>query len=147
MLAKTNNKIIYPELCYKIYGLCYKVHNELGRYCKEIQYPDALEQYFQTEKIIYHRELELTLDINPGQIKRNRVDFMVCNKILIDTKAKRIITREDYFQAKRYLIASGLKLLLIVNFQEKYLKPKRVLNPKTQEKIDYSPNSQISRFA
>lgn len=43
-------KIIHKELSYKITGLLFKVHTELGRYCREKQYGDALEKLFTTEK-------------------------------------------------------------------------------------------------
>jgi GxxExxY protein len=122
------SKIIYPELCYKLYGLFYKVHNDLGRYYKEKQYADALEELLKENNIKYNREFELTFNFHNKEIKRNRVDFLIDNRLLIDTKAKRIIDKSDYFQAKRYLVASDLKLLLIVNFREKYIKPKRILN-------------------
>ena len=122
------SKIIYPKLCYKLYGLFYKVHNDLGRYYKEKQYADALEELLKEENIKYNREFELTFNFKNKEIKRNRVDFLIGNRLLIDTKAKKFIDKSDYFQAKRYLTASDLKLLLIVNFREKYIKPKRILN-------------------
>lgn len=53
---------------------------------------------------------------------------MVDDKVILDIKAKRIIIKEDYFQMKRYLAASGKKLGIIVNFHQKYISPKRVLN-------------------
>jgi GxxExxY protein len=130
---KDKSKIIYAELCYKLYGLFYEVHNSLGRYCKEKQYADALEKLLNRENIKYNREFELTFNIAKEEIKRNRVDFLIDNRLLIDTKAKKFIDKSDYFQAKRYLIASDLKLLLIVNFREKYIKSKRILNTLVNE--------------
>ncbi len=50
------NKIIYPELSYKITGLCYKVQNELERFCREKQYSDALEIKLKQNNIKYERE-------------------------------------------------------------------------------------------
>ncbi|MEW6407258.1 MAG: GxxExxY protein [Patescibacteria group bacterium] len=133
MRINTNAKIIYPKLCYQLYGLFYQAHNELGRYCTEKQYADALELLFKKNHILYQRELELTINFSQGNIKRNKVDFLIDNKILVDIKAKKLITKEDYFQAKRYLAASDLKLLLIVNFRERYVEPKRVLNSMAKE--------------
>ena len=40
-------KVLYPELSYLIYGLCYKIHNELGRYRNEKQYADDFENLFR----------------------------------------------------------------------------------------------------
>jgi len=127
------SKIIHPKLYYKLYGLFYKVHNDLDRYYKEKQYADTLEELLEEENIKYNREFELTFNFNKKEIKRNRVDFLVDNRLLIDTKAKKFINKSDYFQAKRYLAASDLKLLLIVNFREKYIKPKRILNTLVNE--------------
>jgi len=50
------------------------------------------------------------------------------DKVLVDLKTKPFIEKEDYYQMKRYLVASGKKLDLIINFRQKYLAPKRILN-------------------
>ncbi|MBI2050089.1 MAG: GxxExxY protein [Candidatus Staskawiczbacteria bacterium] len=121
----TNNKIIYPVLSYKITGILFSTHNELDRYCKEKQYQDLFEDKLRREKINYEREKKIL--ISPG-ICGNQVDFCVENKILIDFKAKKYLTKEDYYQMKRYLTAAKMKLGLVVNFRDRYLKPKRILN-------------------
>ena len=59
--------------------------------------------------------------------RTNIVDFVVESKILIDFKAKPVITKEDYYQMNRYLDASGCNLGMIVNFRNKFPKPIRVI--------------------
>lgn len=121
----TNNmtrttELIYPKLSYQIVGLCFKVHNEPGRYCREKQYADLFEKMIRRENFKYKRELMIG---DSGNI----VDFIVEGKILLELKAKRIITKADYIQTQRYLQETNLILGMIVNFRQKYLVPKRVI--------------------
>lgn len=119
-------EIIYPELSYKIVGILYAVHNELGRFRSEKQYGDAIERYLKEFGIPYEREKVLPVDF-PGEHRgRNKVDFVIADKILLEIKAKRFITKEDYFQAKRYLSASKKRLAILVNFRSRYLSPRRI---------------------
>lgn len=121
------SRLILPELSYKITGLCFKVHRELGRFCRERQYADSLEELLKEDKFNYKREFEIS-NLEPTSPRGNKVDFLIENEILIDLKAKNFITKEDYLQMRRYLIAANLELGLIVNFRNAHLKPKRVLN-------------------
>ena len=123
-----NSKVIFPELSYKICGLCFKVHNKLGRFRNEKQYADALEDILKESKISHIRELPLPDSFNGERKRRNIPDFIIENKIVVDFKAKRIITKEDYFQMRRYLASSKYRLGIIINFRQKVLSPKRVLN-------------------
>ena len=123
-----STKIIYPELSYKINGILFEVHNKLGRFCSEKQYNDTIEILLKENKITHEREKDLAFYLKEQTIGGNRVDFCIENEILLDSKAKRYITREDYRQMKRYLEATGLKLGIIVNFRETSVRPKRVIN-------------------
>lgn len=115
-----NGGLIYPELSYDITGICFKVHNELGRYCREKQYCDRLEELFNIKKISYVREKEIG---DSG----NRIDFICNDKILLEIKAKRAIIKEDYWQVQRYLQSADIKLGLLINFRRRYLTPKRII--------------------
>jgi len=123
-----SNNVLHPELSYKICGLCFSVHNKLGRYRNEKQYSDALESSLKENKIIYVREKSLPISFVGEAERRNIPDFIIEDKIIVDLKAKRLITKEDYFQMKRYLASYGKKLGLIVNFRQTYLLPKRIVS-------------------
>ena len=125
-MTRMGQKLIYPELSYRINGILFEVHNELGRYCKEKQYRDCLEQKLKNNGLRFEREKKLPINKEVGG---NQVDFCVENKILLDCKAKNFLTKEDFYQMLRYLKAAKMKLGFIVNFRNKYLKPKRILNP------------------
>ncbi|MFC1612458.1 GxxExxY protein [Patescibacteria group bacterium] len=121
------NKILHKELSYKITGLCFKTQNELGRFCREKQYADKLEEFLVHSGINYKRECEIK-KLNISSPDGNRVDFLIENKVILDLKAKKFITKEDYFQMQRYLQSANLELGLIINFRNTYLKAKRILN-------------------
>jgi len=116
----TENKIIYPELSYKIVGVCFDVHNELGRFAREAQYANLLEERFKESRLEYKREFLID---ETG----NRVDFIVDDLIVLELKAKTTLLKTDYYQTQRYLQALDKKLGLLINFRCRYLKPARVL--------------------
>lgn len=127
MLIKPE-KVLYPELSYEICGLLYAVHNELGTERSEKSYADAFEQKLIQKNITYTREKGLPVSFDGERERRNVPDFTIKGIIILDCKAKRMLTKEDYFQMRRYLAASCMKLGLVVNFRQKYLYPKRVLH-------------------
>ena len=128
-----DKKIIYPELSYQINGVLFAVHNQLGRFCNEKQYSDAIENCLQKIKLEYKREVVLPPSFENEQQGRNRIDFVIGDKIILEVKAKRILEKVDYYQALRYLGAYNKKLAIVVNFRDKYLKPKRIINSVAQE--------------
>ena len=124
-MIRMPEKIIYPELSYKITGLLFKAHNQLGRYCKEKQYQDIIEELFKKRNVNFEREKEIPISEN---VCGNKADFIIENKIILECKAKSFITKQDYYQLLRYLKTSDMRLGLLVNFRNRHLRPKRILN-------------------
>lgn len=121
-------KVVYKDLSYKITGLLFETHKNLGRYRNEKQYADYFEGLLKKRGVNYEREYKFNdHQYGKGQI-RCICDFIIENKIILEFKAKDHISKIDYFQTKRYLVTLNLKLAVIVNFRQPRLVPKRILN-------------------
>ncbi len=82
-------RIIEKELSYEIVGICFDVHNELGRFLREKQYADELEKRFLQKGMKYEREILLN-KICKSNIEGNKVDFLIENRIVLEVKSKEI---------------------------------------------------------
>jgi GxxExxY protein len=112
--------IIHPELSFKINGILFKVRREMGKYKNEKQYCDAIEQEMKCASINYEREKRLDI--------RNKIDFLVEGEIILEIKAKPVLTKSDYYQVRRYLDIIKKKLGVLVNMRNYPVHPKRILN-------------------
>lgn len=117
---KVSEKVLHPELSYKITGILFDVHNELGPYSREKQYGDLIEEKLKNYDLPYERKLSI------GD-NGNVLDFIVDKKIILELKTVRILTREHYRQIQNYLQQTGLDLGLLVNFRSRYVKPSRII--------------------
>ena len=129
--TNTNSKLIYPELSYILNGICFDIHNLLGRFAREKQYCDPLEEKLKEAKISHEREYRTG---NAGNI----IDFLIDDQIIIEAKSKRLILKEDFYQTQKYLQSLDKKLALLVNFRNRYLKPIRVIKIDTSAKTKFA---------
>ena len=114
------SELYFPELSYLIVGICFNAQNKLGRFAREAQYGDFIENELAEKNIKYVREYPI-----PGT--KDRVDFLIDKKIIVELKSKRYILKKDYSQIQRYLHALDIKLSLLVNFQNRHLRPIRIV--------------------
>jgi GxxExxY protein len=119
-MSKISEKVIYPELSYSLTGILFSVHNTLGQFAREKQYGDLVEDKLKESNIKYRREFRIG---DSGNI----IDFMIDDKIILELKTVRFLTKECYRQTQNYLQRTGHKLGILVNFNSRYVKPVRVI--------------------
>ena len=123
-----DSSLIYGDLTYQLNAVFFTVHNELGRYCSEKQYADRIAQELRNRNIPFQREYVLPPLFEGEQPGRHRVDFLIADVVVVECKVKRMLERSDYDQVLRYLGVLNCKLGMLVNFRQRTLTPRRVLN-------------------
>ena len=113
-------QVIYPKLSYDLNGILFKVHRELGCFAREKQYGDAIAKKLLEEDIKFEREVSIA---GTGNI----LDFVIEGKIILEIKSERFITKDNYRQVQNYLQQADLKLGILANFRQKFLKPIRII--------------------
>ncbi|MFA6027934.1 MAG: GxxExxY protein [Patescibacteria group bacterium] len=118
-----NNK----EITYKVIGVAYEVHNNLGPGFQEVIYQRALAREFMAKNINFAREEWIPVYYKNTVIGKRRVDFTL-SKIIVEIKARAEIKPKDYIQTLSYLKATKFKIALLLNFGTKQLQVKRFIN-------------------
>ena len=120
------------DITSQIIGACIKIHNELGPGLFESVYESVLDYELVNEYGLFvqrqpalpviWKEIKLDLGFKP--------DMIIENKVIIELKSVETVAPVHYKQLLTYLRLTGLKLGLLINFNEALIKNgiKRVVN-------------------
>lgn len=96
---------------YKIIGVLFEVHKNLGKGFAEIVYKDAIEYEFQQLGIPYDREKEYQVNYKETTLKHKfYADFVVFDKIILEIKTVNMFDNAHICQCMNYLKVSGNEL-------------------------------------
>jgi len=114
------------ELTYKIIGCAIKVHNTLGNGFQEVIYQRCLAIELENSEIVFGREIEQPIFYEGVDVGTRRADFIVENKVVVESKG--VVKLEDVHlaQAKNYLTAYNFETGLLINFGATSLEYKRI---------------------
>lgn len=123
-----NSKELHADLTHKIIGCAMKVHRTLGNGFQEVIYQRCLAIELEKNGIYFEREQDIPIYYDGHNVGTRRADFLVENKVLVETKA--LVNLEDVHlaQAMNYLEAYQLDVGLLINFGAQSLQFKRVLS-------------------
>ena len=112
-----NDKIIYKEESFNIQGAIFEVYREIGCGFLESVYQECLETELRSRNIPFESQKELKLFYKGREIKQTFKPDLICyDKIIIELKAIKEISKVHKAQLVNYLKTSGMKVGLLVNF-------------------------------
>ena len=129
----------FEPLSGKVLAACVDVQRQLATHCMEVDYQRALAIALPKFGVRFQREVHIPIAYDGVTVTRRRVDF-VCwdetDRLLLETKAAQAIRPEDVEQCLLYVTKANEKLVLLVNFGEKPLRPRRFVNTPTKNEKD-----------
>jgi len=123
-----DNRYKYSDITEKIIGCAIKIHKELGNGFPEIIYRRCLEIEFRKIKLSYKAEFESPIYYENIEVGKRRVDFVIEDNVLLEIKALQNIDSNCISQVLNYLKAFRYEVGLLINFGEKSLTFKRLIN-------------------
>lgn len=119
--------ILYKELSYAVVGAAMEVHKTLGPGFLEAVYQGALAHELKLRNIQAKREQHLPVGYKGAEVGYYIADFIVEDKIILELKSISQLNNSHKAQAINYLMVTGFKLAILINFGEKSLVTQRVL--------------------
>lgn len=120
---------LYPDETYAIVGASMEVHKFLGPGFSEAVYQEALAIEFERQGIPFEKEKAIIVQYKDDELHNTfRADFVCYHDIIVELKALESTTLEHRSQVINYLKATGFKLGLLINFGERQLYRRRIIN-------------------
>ena len=120
--------LVEPELSYKIVGVLFKVHTALGAGHQERYYQRACAIGFENEGIFFKKELKIPFEYEGKSLGSYYLDFLIEDKIPLEFKVTKEFSKANVGQLLRYLRKTNKQLGMLVNFGNKGLEYKRIIN-------------------
>jgi GxxExxY protein len=103
-------------------GCAIAVHRELGPGFKEIIYHRAFSLELESRQIAFESEKRILVKYRDWQIPGQTVDLIVAKVVLVEVKAVPRLQPFHRLQVLSYLRTTGLRVGLLLNFNEPLLK-------------------------
>ena len=113
---------------FAIIGAAYEVRRILGSGFLELFYKDALAIEFAERGIPFAREAPCSVEYKGRPLRGEyRVDFVCCDEVVLETKARSMTGPADHAQVINYLAATKLRCGLLLNLGAAKLEHRRFI--------------------
>jgi len=124
---KQDTELLYPEMSYQLMGVLFEIHNTLGNKFQEKHYQRAIEIQLKKLAIPYRKEVKTEVRFEGEKLGDFFLDFVIDDKMILETKTVPAIRMNDVKQVLRYLEATKLRLGIIVNFRGSQVEYRRIV--------------------
>jgi len=121
-------EFLHKDLTEKIIGAAMEVHKTLRSGFLESVYEEAMAIELDLQKVPFERQKPIDVFYKGRVAKQFFCDFIVNGKILVELKAIKNLSENDYAQVLNYLKATDLTLALLINFGTSSLEFKRIIS-------------------
>lgn len=128
-IRNRSGKLLYGELTEEIIGLCYMVQYQYGSGQKESVYQNALSEKLEQRGIPFKREIVISIKSEESgkKLGSHRLDFIIDNKVVVETKAIKFTPKKLEQQLFSYLKNSQYQVGLMINFGSSKLYVRRII--------------------
>jgi GxxExxY protein len=109
----------HKDLTEKIIEMFYKVYNKLGYGFLEKVYENAMMIEFKKAGVSAEAQVPIKVLYDSLIVGEYFTDILVEDKVIIEIKASKSISKENESQLINYLKATGIKVGLLLNFGPK----------------------------
>jgi GxxExxY protein len=120
-------EVLYKELSYAIVGAAMEVHGVLGSGFLEAVYQAALAHELALRGIQFEQFKRLPVIYKGVSVGEYEADLVVEDKVILELKAVSRLHPAHEAQALNYLAATGLRLVILINFGAPSLQHKRLV--------------------
>ena len=106
----------YHEIDYRVMGLAFEAHRELGRMCDEAVYQEFVRLRCAEENLTTRKEVAVIVE-HEGFEKRYYLDLLVSESIIYEFKTVNSLIGTHQAQLLNYLLLTGLRHGKLVNFR------------------------------
>jgi GxxExxY protein len=134
-LIEGSDEVINDQLTGSVIGGAIEVHRRLGPGFLEAVYGRALRCELTARGIGWAAEVEVPVLYRGMVVGRHRLDLVVAGQIVVELKAVSRLEVIHFAQIRSYLAAAGLRVGLLLNFEQTQLTVRRVVDRALKEQL------------
>jgi len=118
-VAPVNQPLLYGDITRKVIGAAFRVHNSLGKGLSEKVYEQAMMNSVQDLGLHVEHQKALPVFFENSKVGEQIVDLLVDNKVIVELKAVRQLSKDHLSQLLGYLKNTRFQVGLLINFGDR----------------------------
>jgi GxxExxY protein len=134
-LIEGSAELIDDPYSSRVIGAAIEVHRRLGPGFLEVVYHKALRCELTAMKIEWAAEVEVPIMYRGMVVGRHRLDLVVGGELVVELKSTAKLEFVHFAQVRSYLAASGIRVGLLLNFDQTRVTIRRVVDQAHKDRL------------